>query len=171
MTTLAAAFASIKPDLAAFYDQHVRRTLGSLQRELGPALRGIGNSRRYSEWQEIARVCRAHRIDAGMRVVDYFIDEAKLAAAAAEYAETAAEAFRGKIEAKLGEIEGASFEYQRDGIRFVITGFRAGRRVMVEQTVVVKAGPRSGRLFAQFPARIYLDGKFTPEAAYKRAFA
>ena len=51
-----------------------------------------------------------------------------------------------------------------------LTGERNGKRIFLTQTVVHKMNEHY-TIFAQFPARIYVDGQFTPEAKYKAMFA
>lgn len=168
MTDLTAALADLRPALADRYAAQVRRVFAAMVEAHGPALHGVSNSwdfaRSYSAL--IARVIRR----AGDRINgEVSIDEDRLAKAAADYAEAAVAEWQDKIQGKLGDLTDATVA-RFGGCAYAISGTRAGKRVRIEQDVVVKQSTK-GLLFNQFPARIYVDGKFTPEAAYKRAFA
>lgn len=76
-------------------------------------------------------------------------------------------AFAAKLEKKLGTLGDFTATFTR-GADFIITGTRNGHRVVVEQQTVFKVSS-NGTPFNQFPARIYVDGKFTPAADYARA--
>ena len=73
-----------------------------------------------------------------------------------------------KTEGKLILLENAKLEYYYNN-EFKLSGTVFGSSVYIKQQVVFK---RSiiGNDFVQFPARIYLDGKFTPEDVYKSWF-
>lgn len=73
-----------------------------------------------------------------------------------------------KTEGKLILLESAKLDYYSDS-RFQLSGTVFGYSVYIEQQVVWKVSQK-GNEFVQFPARIYLDGKFTPEKIYKSWF-
>ncbi|CAB4122529.1 hypothetical protein UFOVP32_33 [uncultured Caudovirales phage] len=166
MTDLTAALATIRPALADRYARQVRAAFGAMVEKHGPALNGISNS-----W-DFARTFRAlvsPVLASRHRMIDECaIDDGKLAKAAADYAETAVAQWLAKIESKLGDLEGTEIQ-NFGGCRYTITGDRAGKRVAIEQDVIIKSSTK-GLLFNQFPARIYVDGKFTSEAKYKAMF-
>jgi hypothetical protein len=54
-----------------------------------------------------------------------------------------------------------------DGARFRIVGIKNDRSICIEQDRIVNVSPK-GTLFNQFPARIYVNGKFTSAAAYAK---
>lgn len=87
----------------------------------------------------------------------------KVAKVAAEMAEAAAVAWEHKMNEKLGatEVEFVSAET----CRFTVRGTFAGRKVRLHQEMIVNVSTK-GRLFNQFPSRIYVDGKFTPAAKF-----
>lgn len=78
-------------------------------------------------------------------------------------------AFAAKLERKLGTLGDFTATFTR-GADFTITGTRNGHSIVVEQQTVFKVSS-SGTPFNQFPARIYVDGKFTPAARYEAAVA
>lgn len=173
MTDLAAALAAFAPQIADRYASQVRAMLAGFVRRHGENLRGIANTSDYRAWANVVRpVCKTiggNTVAGRQTAPTYAIDDDKLSQAAAAYAEATVTEWQGKIEAKLGELEGATV-LRMNGVGFVIKGSRAGRAVAIEQQMIVKASTK-GLLFNQFPARIYVSGKFTPEAAYKRMFA
>jgi len=73
-----------------------------------------------------------------------------------------------KTEGKLVLLEQAKLQnYHRS--EFIISGKVFNTNVVLKQQIVWKTSNR-GTVFPQFPARIYLDGKFTPEDVYKTWF-
>lgn len=84
--------------------------------------------------------------------------------AAAQIAEFAA-----KLTKKLGELGEFEAKFARGG-DFTVTGTRNGHKVRVEQQTVFKVSSH-GKPFNQFPARIYVDGNFTPAKDYETAVA
>lgn len=74
-----------------------------------------------------------------------------------------------KTNAKLGALDDARLECDSGG-DVIVSGTRAGKSVRMVQQRVLKQSPR-GRLFHQFPSRLYVDGQFTPEAEYRKLFA
>lgn len=77
--------------------------------------------------------------------------------------EDAAEWHRKACE-KVGELEGATVE--RDGDLLMVRGTRLGANVELRMRRIVKK-LRLSAAFAQFPARIYVNGYFIPESLYK----
>jgi hypothetical protein len=168
MTDLTAALADLRPALADRYAAQVRALFAAMIEAHGPTLKGIHNSYQFSRTFSalVSRVVRR----AGDRLSDpVYLDEDRLTRAAADYADAAVAAWQDKIQGKLGDLVDISVT-RFTGLAYAITGTRAGKRVRIEQDVIVKRST-TGLLFNQFPARIYVDGKFTPEAAYKRSFA
>ena len=168
MTDLTAALDTIRPVLADRYANQVRRAFAVMVEVHGADLRGIHNSWDFARTYRglVASVLTwtghgAHSTCA--------IDETKLAKVAAAYAEAAVAQWKDKIEGKLGDLTEVNV-VRMAGACFGIKGSRAGRNVWIEQDVIMKSSTK-GLLFNQFPARIYVDGKFTSEAKYKAAFA
>jgi hypothetical protein len=88
---------------------------------------------------------------------------------AAEYAEGQVAGFVAKLTKKIGDLENvhighlnhASFEFSINGM------MQSGAVVRINQQAVFKISPK-GNPFVQWPARIYVNGDFTPEAAFKK---
>lgn len=100
------------------------------------------------------------------------INMAKVDAAAQTEAEATCLAWYKKLVGKLGAVESATLHYSGNG-SYSLTVTKAGIAEEIEicQQVVWKRASRLGHWFAQFPARIYVGGKFTPEAKFKAALA
>jgi hypothetical protein len=99
------------------------------------------------------------------------IDMAKVEAAAQAEAEATCLAWYKKLASKLGSVESATLHYSGVG-SYCLTVTKAGfaESIRIDQQIVWKVSSR-GSWFAQFPARIYVGGKFTPEAKFKAMFA
>ena len=167
MTDVAAAINAFKPEIAARYDRIVRNGFANVIEKFGPTARGVANSELYRFWSETIRPCT--KTDSDRVSASYSIDEDRLAAKAAAYADAVAVSWIDKINAKVGELEDAKVVHL-NGARFMISGNRAGRPVRIEQDMIVNVSSK-GTVFNQFPARIYVGGKFTSAAAYAKLFA
>ena len=171
-TDLKAALEAYKPNLIEGYSNMVRRSFARMVEAHGECLKGIYNSRDFARmWSSTVSRCTKH-LSAGptARVTDpIVICEERLARAAGEYADAVVQSWEAKITGKMGELEGASVK-RLDGGTFFISGMKNGKKVCIEQTTVLKCSSK-GLLFNQFPARIYVEGKFTSEAAYKKLAA
>lgn len=165
------AFEALKPALVERYIEQVRNSFAYIVGKYGPTVRGVFNSTDVHNWSQLVspnvnRVSENGFVRANSEV---YLDEVKLAINAQHYADAAAQAWRDKIDAKIGDLENVSIK-KWSGCNFLISGHRNGKAVAIDQNIVTKASPR-GRLFNQFPARIYVDGKFTSESKYKKLFA
>lgn len=161
MTDLTAALEAHKPALEAYFIDFTERRFATLVRHFGPALRGVYNSPLANNWRAISSltVCDGDRINS-----EYSLNAARVAAAATAFADATVATWADKIAAKLGELDNAEVRHL-DGYRFAVTGSKGDRKVLIEQDMIVNVSSR-GTLFNQFPARIYVDGKFTPAAKY-----
>lgn len=169
-TELAAALEAFKPELADRFAAMVRHQFDVLVRRHGPALKNIANTTDYRVWANTVRpLTTCTRTGKAFYDVVYAVDETRLAAEAVKYADEVTAEWGRKIEAKLGEMGGAKVN-RMDGCRFLITGTRAGRRVEIQQDMILNVSSK-GLLFNQWPARVYIDGKFFSAAAYTKAFA
>lgn len=171
--TIHAALLARIPALAESTESLLRAQFAGLLGQFGENMKGICNSRSYSVWVNTIRgLCdRAEPSDKKPWEHDrgvYTLNDEKVARAARRIAEGAATAWEAKINAKLGELDDATVH--ADGVRFMISGHRAGKKITIDQDMIVNVSPK-GTLFNQFPARIYIDGKFTSAANYAKVFA
>lgn len=96
------------------------------------------------------------------------LDETRLAEKARKYGDEVAVQWFYKTNEKLGAVEQPELHLDSGG-NVVVSGKRDGKAIRMEQQRIINVSPL-GLPFHQFPARIYVDGKFYPEAAYKKAF-
>ena len=98
------------------------------------------------------------------------IDEDRLAKHLARWSAGEIETAAAKLASKVGNLTNVTLDCG-DTCRFTVTGRHPnGATVIVEQSQVVKWSS-TGKLFVQWPARINVDGCFTPEAKYKTLVA
>lgn len=100
----------------------------------------------------------------------YTLDAAKLAAEAEKYGVAVAMQWFRKTNGKLGELADAALHEDRGGdVR--VTGTKPdGAKVDMVQQRVIKWAPVARRAYHQFPARIYLNGQFTPFGDYAKTY-
>lgn len=170
---LQAAFDAIQPELAARYATMYRGMFDHMVSVLGPELKGVVNSwqfaRQYSQIRDIIEYVITEGRSSMQMGGPKRLNEALLAKKSDQQAHFAIEKWIGKINQKLGDLNDVSVN-RFGGCEFVIFGSRNGKAIKIEQSIIVKSSSK-GALFNQFPARIYVDGKFTSEAAYKAMFA
>ena len=165
---LVAALEGQKPEVAASYIGIVHRLFARMIEKFGPSLKGVSNdwnfARPYS--QTVSRFVKRD----GDRINSVCsLNEERLAQFAEEYAEAVVKEWLLKIHEKLGELETAEVP-RFSGDRFVIVGTRGGKKVVIEQDRITNVSS-NGVVFNQFPARLYVDGKFYSAAKYKKLFA
>lgn len=177
MTTaaLTTALDAFKPAIAADYVRTVERLFANAVEALGPDLKGIYSSQRFAKVMSHGGILCPfvkfnHETVAGRQIAHpATLRVEALEKAAAAYADAVAVSWAAKIDAKMGELEGATV-HALNGVAFTITGTRNGHAVAIEQQMVFKVSSK-GTPFNQFPARLRLDGKAISEAAYSKAFA
>lgn len=165
-----AAFSNHRDTLAASAERRIRATFAAAVSKLGPSLRGISNDWTFARvWTgTLSAVATTN----GARVVDdlvWSLDESRLAAFVTKWADDEIEAAVAKLDAKIAGVVDVEVVSASGGAAwFVVVGKLAdGRAVRVEQDQIVNVS-KLGKLFNQWPARIYLDGKKTSEAAFAR---
>lgn len=165
---IAAALEALRPELAKIYTRQIQNAFEAAVEDHGPSLKGVYNSPRHARtFRALVAPCLTYSDNSPSAIAT--LNDAKVAAAAAHYAEAASQQWKDKIEGKLGELENVEIK-KFGGCNFLIKGWRAGKAVAIDQNVIVKASTK-GLLFNQFPARIYVDSKFTSERAYHAMFA
>ena len=166
------AFRPIRDDLEARYIAIVEKAVATWREENG----GCGfRHYRYNDNSAEARAFRkcSHylRSDHGSlsHGDELFTDAARLAKDAAQFADDAVLGFVAKLVSKVGDIDMKNLQFYGNG-RFQIDCSTNGHAVRVEQDVVYKT-TQNYKLYCQWPARIYVDGKFTPAAKFHAAVA
>lgn len=168
--SLAAALATMEPRIAEQFEGRVRHAWQQLIAIPRYASNPYAAGSDFGNYQLLAAAkpfIKSERDASGQKT--YALDDARLATGAAEYAREAAQEWHAKITEKVGALRDATLAYGH-GADLAVDGTRDGKAVSVRQQMIVNVSPK-GKLFNQFPALIYVDGKKTSEAAYKRAFA
>jgi len=88
---------------------------------------------------------------------------------AQQFADDQVESFIAKLEGKIGHLTDVSLQMLGNAA-FTIRGMHGDEQVTVEQQVVFKTSSK-GTFFLQWPARIYVNGKFTSEKEFKQNYS
>ncbi|MCK5641742.1 MAG: hypothetical protein KAJ19_13150 [Gammaproteobacteria bacterium] len=176
------ALDKFKPEYRKNYIDQITHLFNSMVLEHGTFLsyRKLIDDHRYSgSYQQLVRPVLDIIDEKGEKVgswspsneegLHHVINVEKLAERAEAYAQGVVDTWKKKIADKLEKLEEVEVKFLNGG-DLSIRGTRAGRVVRIEQQTVFKVS-RNGLLFNQFPARIYVDGKFYPETKYKKLFA
>lgn len=167
---LRTALNDFKPQIAADFTRYVERTFARMVERHGPTLAGVYNSNDARAFRTVvAEFIRHAPTTERTARPEKVLDAEALAVGATRYADEVVKAWAGKIARKMGELEDAHVGRMGD-VAFRITGRRGGKDVCIEQQMIF-AVSHLGTPYNQFPARLYVNTKFTSEAAYKRMFA
>jgi len=155
------------PALAADYDAFVRRQFKAIIDDLGPELKGVYRSSRWARSFQAIRDSLHQEVSSSYRSSTYSLDESKLKQNAKRYGEQVSLEWYGKLRAKLGELENVTVSPPNRGGDVVVTGNHKDDKVRIVQQRIFKVS-QLGTPFHQFPARIYVNGKFMSEDSYKK---
>lgn len=121
----------------------------------------------YQFWLEVvAKCCRRNGTQTNSPV---YIDDAKLATFVANWADMELAAAVEKLASKVGSLDNVTVDHASYGAEwFTVTGARSnGDTVTIVQNQTINVSCK-GKLFNQWPALIYVNGKKVSEAQYKR---
>lgn len=155
------------PALAADYDDFVRRQFKAIADDLGSELKGVYSSPRWARSFQAIRDSVHQEVSDFGRKSTYSLDETKLKQNTKRYGEQVSLEWYGKLREKLGELENVTVSPPNRGGDVTVTGEHKGDKVRIDQQRIFKVS-QLGTPFHQFPARIYVNGKFMSEAAYKK---
>jgi hypothetical protein len=162
------AFSAHRARLAAAGRARLRGIYDAVIARYGETARGAYNDPTYGRvWGETLSYCIDRLGDRMNSPVA--LNEAKLDKLVAEWAAEELEGAAVKLAEKVGDLRDVKVS-QVDGISewFVVTGTHPnGYLVRVSQSQIINVSSK-GKLFNQWPALIYVDGKKMSEAAYKR---
>lgn len=147
---------------AAQVERSIRATFAELVAKFTTDMKGVANSRQYFVWAETVRPCcdrSSNRMDG-----TYSLSEERVASFSVKLADTMADEVLGKVNAKVGDLTGAKV-LRVGGANFIITGTKKDKAVRIEQNQIINVSVK-GKLFNQYPSRIYVDGKFTPATKF-----
>ena len=164
--TIKAALHDHTPVIAAQAEESIRRAAKYLFEDYGIALEGARKNA-YHRWEYIKPFLTGE-YDRG-RVLSYSLNEEGIKSYCQFYAEETTKAWLAKIITKLGPISSATVALY-DGRNFVIRFERDGRKCTIEQQSILKCTNR-GKMFHQFPSRIYVEGQFYSERNYQALFS
>jgi hypothetical protein len=131
---------------------------------LGAELENINNTRFANLFRNTLKPCCIKNPEG-----HYEIDASKLHIFVSDKAKQQTQALIAKINAKVSELESPSIHHL-SGFNFSISGYRSGYKVTIRQSMIVNVSTK-GKLFNQFPARIYLNGKPFSASSYAKFFA
>ena len=99
----------------------------------------------------------------------YELCEEKLAKNADQWAHDQVDGMIAKTVGKIGDLDDVTYRFHGYG-DFSIKGTANGKMVGIDQQTVIKQSSK-GTIFAQFPMRLYVEGRFTPAKKYAEAVA
>jgi hypothetical protein len=172
-------FMAQAPALAEAYERHIRHVFALYLKRFGigdliPANLFPAKGHRLTDEERnqqavVYSVISGHAERVEGAFTGYRLDEAELALQATKYGEEVAMQWFFKTNRKLGELTSAKLV--KDSFGYVtVTGEKDGCKVLLRQQVVSKWAPVARKVYHQFPALLYVDGKSTPEAAYADRF-
>jgi hypothetical protein len=158
---------TIKTELTEVFrkqiEMSVRHNFATLVNAFGPGMKGIYNSNKAKVWCETVRHCcnQTSNIPAQN---EYILDDQLIASFAGKLANEMTKDVIAKVNEKIGELKDANV-VRVNGANFCIVGRRDVHKVCIEQNQILNVSSK-GKLFNQFPSRIYVDGKFTSAAKF-----
>lgn len=171
-----AAFAPYRAAMKEALTLHLRRQVGELLTRLDGQLNRIYDrevvvSRPLAmQARELCELVPGQAPQVTFTVAEnrtrlYQLSEAKLAKEVDHMTDTVFAKWELKMAWKLLGLTQVTVDFYGMG-SMTIHGRLGTRKVRVQQDTIVKRS-KHGQIYFQWPARIYVDGKFTPEAAYK----
>lgn len=166
---LVAKLQVLKPGLSEDFREYVTRELNALLEKYGSGekLSDLGNSggpdgmtyRQFNRFYEYKGDWRGREVSS--------LNAEAIGRAAQQYADDQIAAFTTKLVLKIGNLTSVTVhDLSASGFTFTISGKLGERKVLVEQSRIINQSA-NGLLFHQWPARIYVDGKFMSELAYR----
>jgi hypothetical protein len=153
---------SLKAELIEVFTKQInariRYQFEAITAKFGPSIKGVYNSTDGLVWKESVSLCCDRNDDV------YSLSEERLARFAAVLADEMADDVLAKVDAKVGELADAEV-IRVSGADFRILGAKNNNAVTIEQQQILNVSSR-GKLFNQFPSRIYVNGKFTPASKF-----
>ena len=173
---LKAAFLGLAPDIALDYVNQVRRVYAYVAATY-PDGKVPAYPKHSSKHFSVIRTLLSDaclfvqppRVSGVQEDAYLVLEEEKLLRVAKKYGDEVSLTWYAKTNEKLGGVADVAVSDHKGG-ELSVTGDLGGKRIDLSQQRIIKSSPR-GNLFHQFPARIYVDGKFTTEAAFKKMVA
>ena len=169
INTIVEAFDKTKPLIAADYIAHIEKEVSwVIENHADAILNHFKSSKLSSFIQQRIRQVRPFLKMSSDRPDSTVIGTKKehLEKTATLYADAQVASFTSKLIKKLANLDDCEVSHQSMAGTFTIKGTIKGKKVVVSQSCVFKISP-NGLPFNQWPALIYVDGKFTPETVFK----
>ncbi|HZX80769.1 MAG TPA: hypothetical protein VFE72_07455 [Lysobacter sp.] len=179
----ATEFGKLAPELERDFERYIEGAFEKLTSRYGSDMVKLLGAY-YSSRSKLPENVRADDIDTFRKVVQRFLtgdslqgrtaprlDRARLDKEAKSYAKQQIDQFVVKLTQKLGDLTDVRIrQVNAHGFECIIEGSLRGHRVSVNQSAKFVVN-QHGTAFHQWPALIYVDGKFTTESAFKRLAA
>ena len=166
LTALLPTFDALKPGIAADFVANVTKRVERLIAEYPTNI-----SKLSSEWGRDGneyRQLRGFITGIHERGVAISVNHEYIAKFSKQYADDQIAAFTLKLVKKVGNLNDVVIhDLSPNSFTFLITGKLGVFDVRIEQNRIINVSPK-GTPFHQWPSRIYVEGKFTPESAYKK---
>ena len=174
--SLKKAMLKYAPELAKDYEEFIKKTFKQMQADLGKELKRVYSSYKWARTFQVVRLSVKKKLAPGQQShfmpslvyekLPYIIDTEALNKNAKKYGEKVALEWYNKVIAKLGPLRNVKASIMRGG-DVIVTGEYKGNKVRLDQQRIINVSSR-GTLFHQWPSRIYVNGKFMSETAYKK---
>jgi hypothetical protein len=175
ITNISEAFEVLIPEIK---NQHIKFITAALVRleekygNLGIARRDLSNSWSpdgacYRKFRSFLKYIEGNKPSRNL-YEPMEIDHAYIEKVSQQNAEAEVASFVAKLERKFEDLDTAELNYAR-GPNFELLGSVGDVNVRIEQQMILKIS-KNGVLFNQFPARIYVNGKFLSEKNFKETY-
>lgn len=168
LDTYRAAFTAHRSRIVASATERIRNTYTRAVEKYGPTLRGVYNDPAFAGvWRETVSRCVSRTGHTMNDPVN--LDEDRLKACVEAWADQEIAGAVQKLDAKIGDVTSVRVLEATDGLAWftVSAELPDGRLVRVYQTQILNVSSK-GKLFNQWPTTMYVNGKKTSEAAYKK---
>ena len=173
-TNINQAFQPLIESLTTQYDKHIRRMVNKYL-EHKDQLTYPRMPFNYTSldvtlsnyWKQFQNVLSVHEKNNPKDVSVYYLCEDSLSEKAKEWAHNQVTSMITKTVQKIDDLDDIKLSFYGNG-NFKISDKNNDCMVCAEQQTVIKQNNK-GTIFAQFPMRIYVDGKFTPAAKYRES--
>ena len=169
---ISAEFDTMVPGIASNFEVWVTKNLERILTKYEPKeIKNLGNS--FSDDGGVWRQLRTFTImvnENGEKTNRYTsiyqVDYDRIKAESIKYAQDQVDSFKYKLQQKLSDLTDIS-DLRISGSEFAFNAMLNENKIHIEQTTVLKCSNK-GKLFNQWPCRIYVNGKMMPESKFKK---
>ena len=166
-----AAFSPYRARLIEQGTAYIRRIYAEVSALYPGCIRKVSSDYNYGPvWRDVVAPCT--RRNGNMMDSPVVLDETALSAFVSKWADSELEAATKKLASKVSNLSSVKVNDASDSAEwFTVTGTNAnGDTIVIKQNQTLNISSR-GKLFNQWPALIYVNGKKVSEAQYKRSQA